>query len=123
MSPTLCACIPAHALYFSIYESTKAYLGGKNNKNILYCGFRYTLSFCTERERLCRCRSPRFSGARCGDDAAGRGEAANAAGLVPASLRCSLLHHQKGGSARALLVVLHDHSHEHAQCRRARRDK
>lgn len=40
MSPTLCACIPAHALYFSIYESTKAYLGGKNNKNILYCGFR-----------------------------------------------------------------------------------
>ncbi|KAK8810854.1 hypothetical protein WA556_003937 [Blastocystis sp. ATCC 50177/Nand II] len=32
MSPTLCACIPAHALYFSIYESTKAYLGGKDNK-------------------------------------------------------------------------------------------
>ena len=32
MSPTLCACIPAHALYFSIYESTKAYLGGKDNR-------------------------------------------------------------------------------------------
>ncbi|KAM7456380.1 hypothetical protein BLSTO_02858 [Blastocystis sp. subtype 1] len=30
MSPTLLACIPAHALYFSIYESTKVYLGGKN---------------------------------------------------------------------------------------------
>lgn len=36
MSPTLLACIPAHALYFSIYESTKVYLGGKNTGNILH---------------------------------------------------------------------------------------
>lgn len=36
MSPTLLACIPAHALYFSIYESMKVYLGGKNTGNILH---------------------------------------------------------------------------------------
>lgn len=34
---TITACIPAHALYFSIYEYTKRKLGGNDNKHIL-CG-------------------------------------------------------------------------------------
>lgn len=42
---TITACIPAHALYFSIYEYTKRKLGGNDNKYILcvlvpiFCSF------------------------------------------------------------------------------------
>lgn len=45
MSMTITACIPAHALYFSIYEYTKRKLGGNDNKYILcvlvpiFCSF------------------------------------------------------------------------------------
>lgn len=32
---TITACIPAHALYFSIYESIKRKFGGNDNRHIL----------------------------------------------------------------------------------------
>lgn len=35
---TILACIPAHALYFSIYESIKLRYGGSDNKYILSNG-------------------------------------------------------------------------------------
>ena len=36
MTPTFLACIPAHAFYFSIYESIKHFFGGNDSKNILF---------------------------------------------------------------------------------------
>lgn len=45
MSMTITACIPAHALYFSIYEYTKRKLGGNDNKHILFASFTNSFSF------------------------------------------------------------------------------
>ncbi|CBK22262.2 Mitoferrin (Mrs3/Mrs4) [Blastocystis hominis] len=45
MSMTITACIPAHALYFSIYEYTKRKLGGNDNKHILFASFSNSFSF------------------------------------------------------------------------------
>ena len=73
MSMTITACIPAHALYFSIYESIKLRYGGSDNKHIL--SFVFTRLFLlqmysqqvsfilTACKCLCNWRSTRFHGA------------------------------------------------------------